>query len=354
MKTIVLFIFLLFAFPETTLSQEKSSALAPADRVRLAEAFRLADALQDRLWKGWSKAPFAILLVTPEHEFLVRHPKPSADFALVAYDSLLKSNVFVRKRVFRPDSLATFPAIQGSIVSTVVMGQAENTAKKTSTPWVVTVLHEHFHQLQNSQPTYYEDVAALQLSRGDQTGMWMLNFPFPYKSPEVAKQFETLNRQLAVALQTTSKRQFRGQLKTYLQARRQFEKMLSPDDFRYFSFQVWQEGIARHTEYRIAELAAKRYKPSREFLALKDYEPFSKVAAELKRSLINELSTLKLADYQRTAFYPFGAGEGLLLDKVKPNWRDNYFSQKFFVERYFEGAPRLLTPAPRRHIVRSQ
>ncbi|MGI8836042.1 MAG: hypothetical protein ACR2H4_05325, partial [Pyrinomonadaceae bacterium] len=77
---------------------------------------------------GWSKAPFAVLLVTPEYEFLVRHSKPSADFTSLGYDKLLKADVHYRKRNFPAHFLATFPAINGSMISTIVVGQAENTS----------------------------------------------------------------------------------------------------------------------------------------------------------------------------------------------------------------------------------
>ena len=63
---------------------------------------------------------------------------------------------------------------------------------KTSTPWVVTMLHEHFHQLQDSQPNVFQDVMALDLAGGDQTGMWMLNYPFPYKDEKINVEFEQL------------------------------------------------------------------------------------------------------------------------------------------------------------------
>ena len=198
---------------------------------------------------GLDQAPFAVLLVTDENEFLIKHPRPSNDFTLIGYDSLLNSDVHFRKRTQRTDFLATFPAVGG--VSTIVIGQAENTTKKTSTPWVVTVLHEHFHQLQSYQPTYYPEVEALNLSRGDQTGMWMLNFAFPYTDARVKDQFSTLSKSLAEALQATKKSEFPAKLKAYIQARQVFRQMLSPDDYRYFSFQVWQEGIARYTEYRM-------------------------------------------------------------------------------------------------------
>ena len=224
--------------------------------MRLAEAFRLGDMLGNQLWTHWNKAPFAVLLVTPEHEFLIRHPKPSPDFILVNDDSLLKSKVYYRKRTQPQNLLATFPVAGG--IPTIVIGQAENTSKKTSTPWVVTMLHEHFHQLQYSQPGYYDAVNALGLTRGDQTGMWMLNYPFPYDWAEMKEHFSHLSKMLAEAVEAGKDSDFRVKLAAYLKQRRELEHTLSPDDYKYFSFQMWQEGVARYTEYRVAKLAAAR------------------------------------------------------------------------------------------------
>ena len=179
-RPVLTIIFLLLAH---SISAQQKPSVPEVDRIRIAEAFEIGQTLGNRIWKDWNKAPFAVLLVTPENEFLIRHPKPSQDFTLIGYDSLLRSEVYFRKRTFSPNLLATFPAVGG--VSTIVIGQAENTEKKNSSDWVITMLHEHFHQLQNSQPNYYADVDALNLSGGDQTGMWMLNYAFPYSSTEV-------------------------------------------------------------------------------------------------------------------------------------------------------------------------
>lgn len=331
---------LAFAFISLLLAQSISVQQKPSvpdvDRIRIAEAFRIGQTLGNRVWKDWDKAPFAVLLVTPETEFLIRHPKPSKDFTSIGYDSLLQSNVYFRKRTFSPNLLATFPAVGG--VSTIVIGQAENTSKKTSTAWVVTMLHEHFHQLQNSQPNYYADVNALNLSGGDESGMWMLNYAFPYSTPEVDQQFNDLSRLLADALQTKPKKEFSAKVAAYLEARRKLEAMLKPADYRYYSFQVWQEGVARYVEYRVAELAARKYKPSKEFRALKDYKPFKEVADETMKNILKELTTLKLEDYRRVAFYPLGTGEALLLDRAVPEWKERYFTDKFYVDKYFSAA----------------
>lgn len=317
---------------------QKEPAIPYADRVRLAEAFRIGDTLGDRVWAGWDAAPFAVLLVTSEYEFLVRHPHPSDDFHLTGYDSLLQSNVYVRKRTYATNLLATFPAVGG--ISTIVIGQAENTMKKTSTPWVVTVLHEHFHQLQSSQPDYYAAVDSLKLAHGDKTGMWMLNFDFPYASSDVDRQLALMGRLLAKALRADSTSDLAADVAAYLDARWRFQKMISPDDYRYFSFQVWQEGMARYTEYRVAELAARDCRPSGNFRALKDYEPFAKVAADIRSRVMHELADLRLADEKRVAFYSVGAGEGFLLDKVRPGWQTRYFADKFHVDAYFDATPR--------------
>src|SRR5262249_43618895 len=147
---------------------------------------------------------------------------------------------------------ATFPAVGG--VSTVVIGQAENTESKTSTRWVITLLHEHFHQLQSSQPRYYAEVDALGLARGDATGMWMLNYPFPYARPEVKDHFSAMSKALAEALGAREKPDFGDKFAAYVESRKKFRSLLKADDYKYFALQVWQEGIARYTEYHLAAL----------------------------------------------------------------------------------------------------
>ena len=303
------------------------------DRVRLAEAFRMSDRVGERVWKGWSKAPFAVLLVTPEHEFLLRHPRPSEDFTRLGYDQLLKSDVHFRKRVFAPNLLATFPAVGG--VSTIVIGQPENTEARTSTRWVVTLFHEHFHQMQDSQPRFYEEVNQLNLARGDETGMWMLNFAFPYERAEVAQQFSAASRALHSALGAREGKDFRRRLAAYLSARKSLQDLLAADDYKYLSFQLWKEGVARYTEYRIAKEAAARYKPTKEFASLKDFTPFAEDAARSLSLLMSDLEKMSLSERGRTAFYPFGAAEALLLDRARPRWQERYFVEKFSLASLF-------------------
>jgi hypothetical protein len=321
-------------FAASLASADESPRVSDTDRTRVAEAFRLADAVGNKVWPEWDQAPFAVLLVTPDHEFLIRHAKPSDDFTSLGEDPVLKSKVWTRKRKFSPELLATFPAVGG--VPTIVIGQAENTTAKTSTRWVITLLHEHFHQLQNSQPRYFAEVDSLGLARGDKTGMWMLNYDFPYAKREVKEQFAKMAQSLADALAATGKADFPGKRDAYLEAREKFHSLLSADDRKYLSFQIWQEGIARYTEYHVAKLAAAEHEPTKEFKTLKDYTLYEDEARRIRSGIEKELSSVQLDKAKRTAFYSLGAGEGLLLDVSKPDWRMKYFEEKFTLDPHFK------------------
>lgn len=306
--------------------------LPERDRVRLAEAFRLRDALAGQLWPGWSATPFSVLLVTPEREFLVRHPRPSDDFTRAGSDEQLGGEIWHRPRQFATNLLATLPAVGG--LPTVVVGQAENTGAPGSTRWVLTLLHEHFHQLQDSQPGIYEEIAWLDLARGDETGMWMLNFPFPYGSPVVQQRYARAARALAAALAAPAE-ELPARLAEYRRERERFRAAVDDADYRYFSFQLWKEGVARYTEYRIARLAAESYQPTAAFRALGDFREFAEVAAAFERRIRADLETADLDGQKRIAFYTYGAAEALLLDRVRPDWRREYFAKKFSLEAYY-------------------
>jgi hypothetical protein len=300
------------------------------DRIRLAEAFRLAERIQDRAWPAWSSAPFAVLLVTPDTEFLIRHPNPSADFARSTDDSLL-GPVYWRKRIFPPTVQATFPAVSG--VSTIVMGQAENLQPpQPSSRWILTVMHEHFHQWQDTRPGNVEAVNALDLARGDSTGMWMLEFPFPYRDSLVAAAFDTLSRRRADALRARGTRRFDRAFRAYTDARSRFARQLSPDDAKYLGFQLWKEGVARYTEHRVARLAAERYQPTERFRNLEDFTTFESEAKGALDRIVKQLSTMKLAEMGRIAVYASGAADALLLDEVRPDWRDAYVRERFSLD----------------------
>ncbi len=310
----------------------RAQSMPAADRARIAEAYRVADRYADRMWPGWSSAPFALLLVTEDREFLVRHPKPDASFRRIGYDSLLHSDVFVRARVFAPNLLATFPL--GAGIPTIVMGQPEPT-QRASAQWVFTALHEHFHQWQMSSPGYFAAVDSLRLSHGDQTGMWMLNFPFPYQSAPVDAACAEMAGDLLAMLEGSSVDTLASRLGDYFAAHRSLQELLTDDEYRYFAFQLWQEGVARYTEYRLAQLVAEGYQPSAEIQALPDYVPLEHVVESLRDDIYAGIGQPDLAANGRTDLYPLGAATALVLDRISPDWKSQYLRRRFDLQRYF-------------------
>ena len=319
------FVLIVFAAPQT----EPAAHLTHDDAVRVEEFYRVATKIQDGIWPGWSEIPAPLMLVTPSTEFLTRHPSPPQELKKISEDW------YARPRQFPTNFQATFPAFGPP--SVIVIGEPSNTLSKTSTPWLFTVMHEHFHQLQNAQPGYLAGVDALGLSKGDTTGMWMLNYPFPYEKAEVARGFAQLRDALLHVLGENDGEAFDKLAKQYIEQRQKFFGLLSADDRKYLGFQLWQEGIARYTEVKSAE-AARDYHATAEFAAVADYEPFADYAQGARMNTLDELKQADLPSWKRTVVYSFGAAEGFLLDRINPKWKDQYFRQMFSLDTCFEAA----------------
>jgi hypothetical protein len=283
-------------------------ALPPTDRVRLAEVFRLAARVRDRVWPGWGATPMPILLVTDSVEYYIAPGRAGSGFQPGPYDTLLQREVSVRPRTLDPAMAATFPAVGG--VPTVVIGSAERLGK-SSPSWVLTVFHEHFHQMQYGQPGYYPGVARLGLSGGDSTGRWMLDYPFPYDSAPVQDAVHRLARSLAQALagpETSA-----GALEGVRTAREAVGAALSPADARYLDFQLWQEGVPRYIELAVA----------------REEKSYAAEAERARRTLLAELEGMSLGRDRRVSFYPLGAALALVLERTTPGWKARYFERPF-------------------------
>ncbi len=316
----------LLALSTALFAQAPPKPLPADDAVRISEFYRLAPQIQDKIWPGWSKAPAPLLLVTPDAEYLTHFATPPKEFQKVGED------LYARPRQFPTDLLATFPAF--GLPPVVVIGEPSNTSSKTSTPWLIAVMREHFHQLQWAQPGYLKAVDDLDLSHGDATGQWMLNYKFPYDDPDFAQSFEHLRDSLLDALNEVDKPKFERLSKQYLKDRKQFFAQLLPGDHKYFSFQLWQEGVARYTQVKAAE-AAGDYQPSAAYAALPDFTPFSTYAVTARSRTLDELKHIDITKSKREVFYSFGAAEALLLDRINPEWKEQYFQHLLTTDPLF-------------------
>jgi hypothetical protein len=305
---------------------QSPKALPADDAVRIHEFYSLSAQIQDKVWPNWSAIPAPLLLVTSDAEYLTHFPTPPKDFQKVSED------MYARPRQFQPNLQATFPAF--GFPPAIVIGEPANTSSKTSTPWLIVVMHEHFHQLQWAQPNYLKAIDDLGLSHGDATGMWMLNYPFPYDDPDVARSFAYLRDTLLNALNEVDQQKFQPLAKKYLQERKRFFAQFLPGDHKYLSFQLWQEGVARYTQIKCAEAAAD-YQPSAAYSALPDFSPFSTYGLTARSRTLDELKHIDIAQSKREVVYSFGAAEALLLDRINPMWKSEYFQHLMTTDPLF-------------------
>lgn len=331
MKKVTVFILSILTGLSVSFGQENPK-MRDEDKIRIREAFNISNQFGDKIWKGINKVPFVVLLVTDSLEFIINHPYPSKDFKLSEEDIILGTKIYYRPRQFPSWYLATFPAVNG--VNCIVVGTPENT-NRNSTEWTITLLHEHFHQYEYTYPDYFHSVNDLDLSGGDQTGMWQLNYAFPYDSSIVIDQYKKYTSALFKALSSVGTNDFKKDFNDYKNERQKFKQILKPSDYRYFSFQIWQEGIARYTEYKFLQ-ALDGYQPSPEMKQLPDFVLFTKYKEEFRRNEENSLLNLKLNVEKRVCFYAIGFAEGLLLDKLNPKWHDRFLTDKFYIENYFK------------------
>jgi hypothetical protein len=275
----------------------------------IVDARALAGSAGSSLWPGFADAHFGILLIEHDRELLACDQRSPDGFTHLAYDPVLNCDVKVGPRTWRTSGLqAAMPAFGPP--SIIVMGEPSATGRSLGR-WQLTLLHEHFHQWQSAQPEYYARVEALNLARGDQTGMWMLNYPFPYTAPDVQEAYAAAAVALAQAIAAPPETAD-SMFARYLTIRKRFAASVSADDWRYFEFQLWQEGVARWTELAIAQQSGR--------------QTHADEGASLHRDIMMALQQPDLAANGRVSAYAMGAGEAMLLERFRPGWRSCYAS----------------------------
>lgn len=152
-------------------------------------------------------------------------------------------SIQVREATLDEQLLATFPLINSE--PTIVVGTPANTGKNPG-EWVINLLHEHFHQLQFSHPQYFSAQQQLGLDKGDKSGMWMLNHPFPYQQQEVEQLIRKMSHNLLDVYEEDAA--LSGVLEEHLRLKTELKKLVGAEDFRYLNLQFWQEGMARYME----------------------------------------------------------------------------------------------------------
>jgi hypothetical protein len=286
------------------------AAQAPAPTIpsRLAEARSFAKAEGDKVWAGYGEAAFEFLLVEKARETLLCRDNVPEGFSAAGTDAATGCKRYARPKSGLPDNLLAALPIFGP-PSTIVMGTPQSTGRDEP-DWTRTILHEHFHQWQDSFPNIFERMSGLDLAGDDKTGMWMLNYPFPYGHAATARAFAPAAQALSEAVAARRTPGFGTALSNYLAQRRALAAAVGERNWRYAELELWKEGVARWTEIELG----KRYPDP----AVRD------ASKALEARTLAWFEQPDIAKAGREFVYPYGAAEAMLLDACGPQWRSEY------------------------------
>ncbi|HCX20949.1 MAG: hypothetical protein CMB80_20410 [Flammeovirgaceae bacterium] len=298
---------------------------APARVVKLIDlADQLKTEFANNYWSEWSQMDMPLLLVGDEREFVFNSEVKDSTF------EVNNTNNASRASTFNKHFLATFPLLNSK--PTIVVGTPENT-NKTPEAWTVTLLHEHFHQLQMNHPNYYSAQKALNLDKGDQTGMWMLNHPFPYEDEKVNLQM----KKMAINLTSSGSMDPSIVLQNHKKEKAALHEIIGDEHYKYLNMQLWQEGYARFIEIEITNDWLDHFDEIKQ-------DQFTKIEIE---NLVNEqqeqiiihLKQSSPKELKRVYFYALGAAEASLISKTNRNWKQEYFENLFTTDHLLKLNP---------------
>ena len=302
------------------------------DAVLIAEAYHLWQSLGEKVWTGWTAVRVPFMYVTADFEYAIDFPKPLEGFTKLESNPELGKPCQARKRVLSAQLSASFP-YEG--IDAVVIGTPK-ALEKSPTAWVLTASHEMFHVLQGARGER-QKVAQLKIGPENDPG-WQLDFPFPYKDPDVMRLIHLQSYPIYLATTDKDEAALKYNAGTAADAIRVYRTFLlkqSGDNkvYNYSQFQELNEGIAFYTEYKMAEASVKEdYQPSEGFKRLPDYKSYRQVWDD---DYLNRLFLVKHAGRaakSRTAFYHLGMGKGLLLDRLMPDWKTRYFAPTVWLD----------------------
>jgi len=308
-----------------------SASAAFAGPEELTEGRYIATRYGNQLWSGFSQTRFPVLVLTKSQSLLSCASSLPKGFTKGKPDPKTGCRTDIGPAgLFSVHMKATFPF--GGAEPIVIVGDT-GLSEKNSAAWIATLLHEHFHQYQMSWSGYYDELNALDLKNGDETGMWALKYPFSYEDPAIGHGLALLALQLASILQEKDPDEAMAKAYAYARLRPLVLGALSEADRRYLEFQLWQEGVARYTELAMTEFAAggtdTRLNQTHDYAAL---------AANLRMQMLRNLHDSSLSRDRRVYFYAFGAAEALVLDDLAPDWRQHYFEHPFSMAEFFLAA----------------
>lgn len=305
------------------------SEFIPDLEIIIKEANNIRQTKGDMLWKGWKDISVPIIVVNENYEFLFYDKDLTGDFNFYKLSEILSTNIYYRNR-----KMNKYAAACRDIIGTefaVVMGTPSN-LEITNEEWVITLLHESFHYLQNILTI--EEQIKLKNELFGIDNPWNLKYPFPYDNEDVAEIFFDLGELLYNSFIDGLDKEDSLELASKLNELKSVLDKIDPKHFKYMMHETEREGLAFYTEFQLQNIIKKSYRVLPEFSELSGSKGFASIIQEEKllSRYINPLKFCGNGVKGRMIFYFIGEGIALYMDKLYPDWKISYSHGKLFEE----------------------
>lgn len=261
-------------------------------------------------WPGWD------LLSTPiaVHDqgrlaVLIQHPNPPAHFVRVQ-TPLVSTPVYVSTNTAGLMANTALP-LNGVVTSMVTYQTLMATPAEKA---LAVCLHELFHAFrQRVAPEKFGDILVVLFGRYPE---------FSFDNNALLSLEAAL---LDQALEVRELRKARAFLLRFLAVRAVRRRLLNPEQIRFERGEEVNEGLSQYIEYRFLSRPLKGYHGLPALVRLDPNFSGFRRNRQLLRRRLNPLTDLAAAgDTLRQRLYPLGMAQAVLLDRLRPRWKEEF------------------------------
>ena len=337
--------------------------LSDVEKARLAEAIHLRQALGETVWPGWGLADIPMIVYNEEYAFLVGYPDPPDGWLKmpqeaqrggaweVVPDDTFEGQPYYRQRLADPaitpenftvrvgerwvatmetkeymeahfyaefrEQLPAFlrPIFPYRLAWGLLMAETET--------YIGGLEHESFHALQGSLvPARLAEAEAANRSES----------LYPWDDPALASAWQQELDLLVQAVRAPTDEQAADLVRQFLAQRDERRAGLSQEFINYERQREWLEGLAKYAELAIGRLAGAT--PDYAFLPALSADPdFSEYATRERfwQGQVDEVRRTAGREGE-TRFYYGGMAQGVLLDRLLPDWKERAFDPGVMLE----------------------
>lgn len=362
MKNLILILVTLF-FIQFSNSQESSFLkLDPDLLIMLKESQNIHDQLSDKLYPNWNFKKTPILFYKPNvQELLINFPhKPEGFVKYEGFNPLDGQTIYVRNDMtyIEYDDQNTTIEIDGIKVLVVadtyssmrnqlrgaIMNQPQDFLNTWLDNWnfigspyhkLGTILHEGFHVHQE------------QLAKGKNANEGSVSH-YPFLNPINNALYVLEGLILKDALLAKDQKLISRKAQQFVSIRNHRQSLMDSTFVAYENLNEFAEGTAKYIEYKFFS-QGENITPIKEMKYVNGFIDYKNELPNFLRKEIEDMVNIVSVNDNRFGnkfgagplrfkLYYLGACQGLLLDKVMPNWKDEIFNEGIYLSDLLERA----------------